>query len=301
MANLSVVISAYNAEKTIENCLKSASFAEEIIFIDNGSSDDTAKIAKKYTSKIFNRQNNLMLNVNKNFGFSKTLGDWILSLDSDEIITKELESEIRKALNKESNISGYYIPRKNIIFGKWMEHTGWYPDNQLRLFRKGKGIFPQKHVHEALKIDGEVGYLKEHMVHNHYRSIYEFITKFINIYAPNEAEQILKNGYVFNHLDAIKFPVKEFLSRFFAREGYKDGFHGLMLSILMGFYHLVVFAVVWEKLGFKKVEDRNILLDTEKEIKKSHSEFIYWFSNEKIKSSKSFVKKSLLKLQRKLS
>lgn len=301
MGKLSIVISVYNAEKTIEKCLESAVFADEIIVVNNESTDKTLELAKKYTNKIFTQKNNLMLNINKNFGFLKASGDWILSLDSDEVITQELASEIVGLLKKETNIRGYYIPRKNIIFGKWIEHTGWYPDHQLRLFKRGEGKFPEKHVHESLKIDGEVGYLKENILHDHYRSIYEFTTKLINIYAPNEAEQILKSGYVFNHLDAIRFPVKEFLSRFFAREGYKDGFHGLMLSMLMSAYHLVVFAIIWEKLGFKKMEDRNILLDTEKEIRKTHSEFTYWLSNEKIKSSKNFVKKSLLKLRRKLS
>ena len=95
---LSIVISAYNEEKKIEDCLKSASFAEELILVDNSSIDQTVEIAKKYTSKIFTRPNNPMLNVNKNFGFLKAKGDWILSLDADERITPELQVEIKKVL-----------------------------------------------------------------------------------------------------------------------------------------------------------------------------------------------------------
>lgn len=98
MGGLSVVISAYNEEKKIEDCLESVAFADEIVFVDSGSTDKTVDIASKYTSKIFKKPNNPMLNVNKNFGFSKATGDWILSLDADERVTKELGHEIEQIL-----------------------------------------------------------------------------------------------------------------------------------------------------------------------------------------------------------
>lgn len=98
MGKLSVVISAFNEEKKIEDCLKSVSFADEIIFVDNSSTDQTLKIAKKYNSKIFTRENNPMLNINKNFGFSKAKNDWILSLDADERISPELAKEIQSSI-----------------------------------------------------------------------------------------------------------------------------------------------------------------------------------------------------------
>ena len=149
---LSVVISAYNEERMIEDCLKSARFADEIILVDNQSTDKTTEIAKRYTNKIFFRTNNpLMLNLNKNFGFTKATGDWILSLDADERVSKELKEEINNIIHQSSAIShqqsGYLIPRKNIIFGKWIQHGLWYPDDQLRLLRKGKGkfrLFPRR-------------------------------------------------------------------------------------------------------------------------------------------------------------
>lgn len=223
MIKLSVVISAYNEEKKIEDCLRSVLFADDIIFVDSSSTDQTVKIAKQYTSKIFTRPNNPMLNVNKNFGFSKANNDWILSLDADERITSELAHEIEEKIGN-SDVVGYWIPRKNIIFGKWIKHGGWYPDYQLRLFKKKKGRFPGEHVHEMIKIDGGAGYLNSSIAHYNYETIFQFIEKLINIYGPNEAEQMLKRGYNFTWQDAIRMPFKEFLSRFFAREGYKDGF-----------------------------------------------------------------------------
>ena len=238
---LSAVISVFNGEKDLEGCLKSAAFADEIIVVNNSSTDKTEEVARRYTDKIFTRPNNPMLNVNKNFGFSKASSDWIISLDADERITPELQKEILSTINslprrqagQLSTLNGYWIPRKNIIFGKWIEHSGWHPDHQLRLFKRGKGKFPEEHVHEMVKVEGGSGQLNGHILHYNYDSISQFLQKLGTIYGPNEAEQLIKKGYSFDPRDAIRFPVKEFLSRFFAREGYKDGFHGLMLSVLM--------------------------------------------------------------------
>ena len=299
---LSVVVSTFNSEEKIEDCLKSATFASEIIVVDGTSSDKTLDIVKKYTSNIFVRTNNPMLNVNKNFGFSKATGDWILCLDADERVTPELKAEIESRIkNYESGISGYWIPRKNIIFGKWMEHTGWYPDHQLRLFKKGKGKFPEEHVHEMVNVEGKIDYLQNPIIHYNYESVLQFIQKAGTIYAPNEATQLLKKGYVFDWRDAIRFPVKEFLSRFFGRQGYKDGFHGLMLALLMAFYHLIVFAYVWEKHKFKQINDETLLADTEKELVNSSKELFFWFSKEKTDLIKNPISKIFHKILRKVN
>jgi len=298
---LSVVVSVFNGEDVLDDCLKSASFADEIIVINNSSLDRTEKIACKYTDKIFTRPNNSMLNINKNFGFSKASGDWILSLDADERIIPELQKEILSTINHElSTASGYWIPRKNIIFGKWIEHTGWYPDHQLRLFKRGKGRFPEEHVHEMVKVEGDVDYLKNNIIHNSYESISQFLNKLATIYGPNEAEQLIKKGYIFDWRDAIRFPVREFLSRFFAREGYRDGFHGLMLSLLMAFYHFIVFAYIWEKHKFKQINDEAMLAETEKEITQSSKDLFFWFSKEKAKLIRNPLKQIFHKILRKV-
>lgn len=299
MTKLSVVVSAFNSEDKIKDCLESVKWAWEIIFVDNSSTDKTLNVAKKYTSKIFVKTNNKMLNINKNFGFSKAEGDWILSLDSDERVTPELQKEIvsildqRPKTNDQRTVNGYWIPRKNIIFGKWMQHTGWYPDHQLRLFRNGKGRFEEKHVHEMIKIEGRTAYLKNNILHYNYDTILQFLSKMANIYAPNEAEQKVINGYIFSWKDAIKFPVGEFLSRFFTREGYKDGFHGLMLSILMAFYHFIVLANIWEKQRFNDTTDDKFLDEVKSELYKSHKQIRFWFSKERIKQIKNPFKKAL--------
>lgn len=299
---LSVVISAYNEEVKIEDCLRSVQFADEIIFVDNESTDDTIEIAKKYTNKIYTRPNNPMLNVNKNYGFTKAAGDWILSLDADERVTPELAKEISHLIEvngRGDKLNGYFLPRKNIIFGKWIKHTGWYPDHQLRLFRHGFGKFPEKHVHEMIQADGLTEYLKEHIVHYNYDSVLQFLQKLGAIYAPNEADQLIESGYSFDWKDTIRLPAKEFISRYFAREGYKDGLHGLILSLLMAFYHFIVFVNIWERQGFKQIDD-NILNDTQQEFKKFNKELMFWFANEKIKNSQNRLKKIWLRGKQRL-
>ncbi len=296
---ISVVISAYNEEKKIEECLRSVEWADEIIVIDNTSTDKTVLLSKKNGAKVMKRSNNLMLNVNKNFGFTKASNRWILSLDADERVTQELAEEIKTILeNDDETKNGFSIPRKNIIFGKWMQHTGWYPDYQMRLFRKGCGKFEERHVHEQMIIQGQTGVLENPMVHMHYETVTQFLNKTFLIYAPNEADELIEKGYTFNYLDAFRFPWNEFLSRYFARQGYKDGLHGLVLSLLMATYHLVVFTMIWEKNKFIE-KDKEIISSVEKEMKSNYQALLYWFASERLEKVKNPLVKTYYKIKRK--
>ncbi len=305
MNKLSAVISAFNEEKNLERCLESLSFADEIVVVDNGSADKTADIAKRYTSKIFTQKNNpVEIDLQKNFGFTKASGDWIISVDADEEVSKELAQELRKILETKpsmlSNINGFWIPRKNFMFGKWIkENTGWYPDYQLRLFRKGKGKYESKKVHEDLVVEGETEKLREHLIHHNYDSIEQYVKKIL-IYAPNEAEALLTNGYKFSYFDIIRFPLNDFMAWFFARKGYKDGFHGLVLALMQAFYHFLVFAFIWEKQGFREYDKEDFLKDTESEFRKAGSEILFWTTKERLESLKNPVKRNLQKISNKL-
>lgn len=294
---LSVVISAYNEEKRIREVLEAVTFAEEIIFIDNESTDSTKKIAQEYTKKIFSRPNFQMLNKNKNFGFSKASNEWILNLDADEIVTQELQDEIISVISKSNDVEGYSIPRKNIILGKWMAHTGWYPDYQPRLFKKGKGKFAEEQVHEKIVLEGKTENLKNPMIHNSYGSLDQFLQKMMTNYTISEAENLIAKGYEPKLIDSFLFPANEFLKRFFFEEGYKDGAHGLVLSLLMAFYHLVVFARVWE---MKNYPDSGSTLEVFQEgASKIAKDTTYWINYEREKTM-SPAKRALSKLKRKL-
>ena len=305
MSKISVVISAFNEEKNIERCLKSLSFADEIVVVDNSSNDSTLEIAKKYTDKVFTQKNNpTAIDLQKNFGFEKATNEWILSIDADEEVSNELAEEIRHILNAKpssmASINGFWIPRKNFMFGKWIkENTGWYPDYQLRLFRKGQGKYVSKTVHKDLFVEGETEKLKEHIIHHNYDSIEQYVKKILN-YAPNEAEEYLRNGYKFSYFDVIRFPLNDFMAWFFARKGYKDGFHGLVLALMQAFYHFLVFAFIWEKQGFKEYDKDDFLKDTEKEFSKAGKEILYWVSREKLEALKNPLRRNLQKVSNKL-
>jgi len=294
MNKISAVVSVFNEEKKIEKCLRSLVFADEIIVIDNGSTDRTVELAKKFTDKIFSQENDLLkIDIQKNFGFEKATYNWILSIDADEEVSSKLAEEIKEKI--ENSVNGYYIPRKNIIFGKWIRHSGWYPDFQLRLFRKGKGSFTKSHVHESLSLNGKADYLKNELIHYNYDSVSQFFQKAINVYIPSEAKNYLDKGYIFSYADVIRFPLKEFLSRFFLRKGYKDGFYGLVLAMLMAFYHFLVFVNIWELNKFKDLNEEQTQKLIKKEFSRSKKELSFWFTKEKIDKSNNPLKKAIYK------
>ncbi len=275
---ITVVISAFNEENNIEDCLKSAKLvADEIIVIDNTSTDKTVEIAKRFTDKIFIRKNDpIMLNTNKNFGFSKASGDWIISLDADERVTKQLSVEIRQVIS-DNRYLGFEIPRKNIIFGKWIQHSIWWPDYNLRLFKRGKGKFTEKHVHEKLSVDGKVGKLKNPLVHYNYQTVSQFIQKLDKTYTESETENFIKSGRQIHWYDTIRWPTEDFLKTFFLQKGYKDGFHGLILSLFQAFYAFVFFAKVWErKEKFADLTPNNFFTMIINEFKMVAKETKYW-------------------------
>ena len=294
---VSVVVSAYNEEKKLEDCLKSVKdVASEIVVIDNTSSDKTSQIAKKYTDKVFMRENNVMLNVNKNFGFTKVTGKWILNLDADERVTDELSKEILD-LDENMSTNGLLIPRKNILFGKWIRHSIWWPDYQLRLFKKNKGKFEEKHVHELLTLEGEAEKLMAPIEHLNYQTISQYLYKLEHIYTESEVENIIKSNKKLGWHDALRMPAQDFMKTYFFQQGYKDGLHGLVLSLLQAFYMVVVFAKVWEKQGF---EEKEISLDEiSDEFGALGKETYYWILTEKINRGKSPIKKIINKIKRK--
>lgn len=296
MHSISVVLSVRNEEKYIERVLRSVSWADEIIVVDNESTDQTPHIAKSFGANVYRMKNDVMLNKNKNAGFEKATKEWILNLDGDEEVTDELRREIQELLQKDSsNVDGYWIPRKNIIFGKWIRHGLWWPDKQLRLFRRGKGRFPCDHVHEYLVVDGKTAELSSPLLHHNYDTISQFLRKMDLIYTENEVSQYQKSGKSFVWHDALRMPISDFITVYFAKRGYKDGLHGLVLAMLQAFYAFVVFAKAWEKQGFPS---RDIpLLDVSKELKKAKKEVNYWIIHEQLQESNSILNRLFLRIR----
>jgi glycosyltransferase involved in cell wall biosynthesis len=297
---ISVVITTWNSEKTIARALTSVSWADEIIIVDGQSTDRTAAIARKFTKHIILRPNDPMLNVNKNFGFTQATGDWILSLDADEEITPVLAKEIKRRTNdgRNNGIVGYWITRKNILFGKWITHGIWWPDPQLRLFRRGRGRFPEKHVHEYIAVEGKCETLDEPMVHYNYATISQFIHKMDTLYTPSEVAKLQASGYKVAWYDAVRFPVSDFAKLYFAQSGYKDGLHGLVLALLQAMYSLTVFAKLWEAESFPEQEPT--LSAVNRELATSGRDLTYWMTTADIREERNPLKRLLLKVKRRI-
>lgn len=299
---ISVVISAFNEEKNIQDCIDSVSeFGDEIIVIDNSSTDKTADIAKKSGATVFKQANDVRkIDLQKNFGFEKATQDWILSLDADERVTPRLATEIKKAIAIEGKVAGYWIPRKNIIFGKWIRHSLWWPDYQLRLFKKGKGRFTRATVHLPIEVRGETRHLSEPLTHNSYDSIALFVSRMNSIYTEVEAEELARKGTRVHWLDAIKLPTSDFLKTFFLQKGYRDGLHGLVLSMLQAFYMFLVFAKAWERQGFFEKDQKEILKGVEKEFYNVSSQGRFWLFTAFQSETRNPLKKALYQFSKKM-
>lgn len=282
---ITAVVLAKNEEKNLPQCLESIAWVEEIIVVDDESSDKTVSIAEKAGAKVYKRKLDDFAS-QRNFALSRVKTEWVLLVDPDETVSPKLKEEILQAV-KIKGFDGFYFPRKNINFGQWIKHSGWYPDHQLHFFRAKKGKYVGK-VHERVEVKGKVGYLKTPLIHNNYQSITQYLEKLIH-YTELEAKKQIKDGYKFSWPDLIQKPLDEFLRRYFAEEGYKDGIHGLALGLLQSFSELIVYLRIWEKEGFPAGPTKNVFSQLEKAI----DQLQYWL----VKKSKSPIKKILRKLR----
>ena len=273
---ISVVINTLNEEKNITRAIKSISWADEILVCDMHSDDRTVEIAKKLGAKVVYHKKTSYVEPARNFVISKASGDWILILDPDEEVPETLSERFKQIAKTTKQIDYISIPRKNIIFNKWMKASMWWPDYQIRFFRKGKVEWSDK-IHRPPKTWGEGLVLEEQarwaIIHYNYQTIDQFLNR-MNRYTTIEAKDLKNSGYKFRWSDLIQKPLSEFLSRFFANKGYHDGLHGLALSLLQAFSLLVVYLKVWEASGFN---EQSLNLDeVEEEKRKSAYEINYW-------------------------
>lgn len=273
MGKISAVINTRNEEKNIERCLKSVKWADEIIVVDMYSTDKTVEKAKKFGAKIFKHKLTNYVEPARNFAISKATGDWILVLDADEEITPMLAKTLKQLAKNPEGVSFFRIPRKNIIFGKWIQHSHWWPDYNIRFFQNGKVKWSEK-IHSVPLTQGEGKDLeiKEEnaIVHHHYQSISQYLER-INRYTDIQAKELLESNYQFSWQDLLKKPTNEFLSRFFAAEGYKDGLHGLVLAGLQAFSEFILYLKIWEKGNFQKEDVKDLKI-----FEKIVNDLLWW-------------------------
>lgn len=252
---LSVVLATYNEEGNIARCLEAVKdLANEIIIVDGKSTDNTVKIAKSYKAKIILVDNNpTHFHIQKKMAIDAATGDWILQLDADEVVTPALSSEIMSLITCSSVNNGYWIPRKNYFLGRFLKKGGQYPDYTLRLYKNGFGNLPAQDVHEQAKVEGEVGYLKNPMLHYGTPDFENYLVrnnKYTSLMAEQFSEQKLPINIIltFNHL--IVLPLKEFIWIYFRHRGYVDGFPGFVFALFSGLRFAIAYIKYWQVTKF---------------------------------------------------
>lgn len=241
---ISALILAKNENHLIEDCLKQLDFASEIILLDQDSTDQTVKIAQKYTDKILTTKDTNFAN-NRNTLAKAAKEEWLLYLDPDERINNQNIAEIKNALENE-NHDCIYFPRKNIVLGKWIKHGGWWPDYVPRLFKKESLIGWYGEVHESPKYKGSKRCFKYPITHLTARNIEQMFEKTIS-WASIEAKLFANANYPkANKNRVIKVMVKEFLSRYLFKKGILDGKVGLIEAVYQSLHQAIIFVYLWE-------------------------------------------------------
>lgn len=234
---LAAVIMARNEEHNIRDCIASVQWADRVaVILDPRNNDRTAEFAAAAGANVIeNEFQNYAQQRNDALNLVDT--DWVLFIDADERSSSAQADEIRTVIATGAH-NGYWIPRHNYIFGKLTRHAGWYPDYQMRLLKRAHARYdPERQVHELVILDGEPGYLNEPFVHYNYTSLAQFKEK-QRRYVQYDAKILKERGIRPKPHKFVTQPVRQFIWRYITLQGYRDGLHGLRLSLLMAWYEL---------------------------------------------------------------
>ncbi len=246
---VSVVVLTKNEERRLARCLDSVKWADEIIVVDDESTDTTIEVARRYTGHVLVRKMDVE-GRHRNWAYAHARNTWVLSLDSDEVVTPELAGEIREILAGNPRENGFTIPRRNYIGDYWVRSGGWYPSPQLRLFRKDKFKYEEVAVHPRAFMDDPCGHLKSDMLHYSYRDLEDFIRK-LNTQTTWEAQKWFDNNKPMRLGRFLYRTVDRFCRTFFGRKAWKDGFLGFVIAFNAGLYQFISY-LKYRELVMKK-------------------------------------------------
>ncbi len=243
---ISAVVIARNSEKVIVNCIKSLAWTDEIIVIDNGSKDNTIDICKKLGCSVY-QYNKGHYPDWRNVGMQKARGRFLLYLDTDEVIDEKLKEEIKRNIfNWPAGIACFAIPRKNIVFGKWLKHGGWYPDYVIRLFDKKRLIKWVNDLHEQPKYQGELKYLKNSIFHYKEKTLGEMVIK-TNKWSEVEAKLMFDSNHPRMTVGRFASAIfREFWYRFVKKLAFLDGGEGIIMGTYQIYSRFISYAKLWE-------------------------------------------------------
>lgn len=242
--SLSLVVIAKNEEASIARCLKSVSFADEIVLVDSGSTDRTVDIAKSLGAKVTQTSDWPGFGAQFNRAIDRATQDWVFSLDADEWIEAPLAEEIQRTIRDAKSMTGYRIPRRSRFCGNVVRHSGWWPDYTPRLVRRGHGRFSEDIIHPHLVIQGTIGHLKNPIEHDSITS-WEDAEDKIERYSTAAAIQMASRGRGATPLKAPLRAGAAFLKTYLFRAGFLDGRTGLMVAK----YNYLYTYEKWRKLA----------------------------------------------------
>ena len=240
---ISAVILAKDEEKNLQECLESVKWVDEVTVIDDNSTDKTVEIAKKFGAKVFTHSLNNNFAAQHNFALRQAQGDWVLSIDADELVSPELKKEIMKAV-KEPNVTGFYFKRYDFWGGRLLKHGEQGEVRLLRLGKKGKGEW-RREVHEVWEIEGKTKELKNPLLHYPHQTITEFL-EHENQQSTIHAEALLKEGVKPSLFRIIANPLGKFIQNYVFRLGFLDGTPGIIFALMMSFHSFLARAKLYQ-------------------------------------------------------
>ena len=244
---ISASIIVFNEEQNIKDLCETVSFCDEIVIVDSSSTDKTVEIASQYTDKIFQREFTGYKDKHE-FADSKTTGDWILWIDADERITPELRRSIENLKNQsESDLpDGFRIARKTWYLGRWIKFSGWYPDYQMRLYRKSASHWDGVSPHETARVKGKVEKLDGEFLHYTKQDLSEH-HRVVDRYTTLAAEYKIKHGEEVGAFGIFFNAIAAFIRTYILKQGFRDGIQGLIIAMMTAYSVFLKYAKVWEK------------------------------------------------------
>lgn len=253
---ISVVVIAKNEETNIDACLGSVyKWVDEIMLVDDESSDKTKEVASKYTDKVITKKMDVEGSF-RNWAYAQARNTWVLSLDADEYVTEELKDEISKELSAQDKYVAFSIPLRNYIGSYWVRYGGWYPAGKVRLFRKDKFKYEDVKVHPRVFIDGECGHLTKDIVHKGYPDIAHFVDS-INRQSTWEAEKWITTKRNMSLGRIIWRAVDRFFRRYLGKKGRKDGLYGFVIAYFDSLYQVLSYVKYREMLRNKRNDTKS--------------------------------------------
>lgn len=240
---ISAIVLTKNSASTLERTLKSIGWCDEIIVIDDESTDGTESIARTHRASFFVHPLGEDFAQQRNFGLIKAKGEWVLFVDSDEVVSHELKKEILRSTQDDKETVGYYLKRKDFVFGKWLAHGETANVRLLRLAKKDAGKWTRS-VHEIWDIQGHTGELENPLLHYPHPTVREFIDD-INWYSTLNAKLLKAEGKKSSLLEIVFYPLAKFKQNYIFRFGFLDGTPGVLIAILMSFHSFLTRAKLY--------------------------------------------------------